>query len=154
MDSNTFHEYFHKVFDSNSGKNLMNNAGESLKGAFPVLIELDSKAKEKIEVTSGELSNKFNVSTARIAVILNGLEEKGYVSRYKHEDDGRKTYVKITDLGIDELNKNKQTLDNIMNKALEGIPDSDIIMFFSVIERLLKNINEGGKNLCSNCIED
>ena len=42
-----------------------------------------------------ELSREFIVSTPRMAVILNQLEEKGYIIRVSDSEDNRQTIVKI-----------------------------------------------------------
>lgn len=47
-------------------------------------------------VLAGKLSEELNVTTARIASILNSLENKGLIKRYPNEADKRKTVVGIT----------------------------------------------------------
>lgn len=46
-----------------------------------------------------DLSEEFMISTARMAVILNNLEEKGAVIRLPDQEDNRQTIVQLTDEG-------------------------------------------------------
>ncbi len=49
------------------------------------------------DVLSGEISKSLNISTARVAVILNSLESKGYVKRITDNVDKRKVMVRVSD---------------------------------------------------------
>ena len=51
------------------------------------------------EVNSKDLSEFLEVSTARVASILNSLESKNLIVRENDTDDKRKTLVNITDDG-------------------------------------------------------
>ncbi len=51
-------------------------------------------------VAAGELSNWLEVSTARIASILNSLESKGLIIRKSDSIDKRKILIEITEKGI------------------------------------------------------
>lgn len=68
------------------------------------------------EATPIELSEALNVSTARIAALLNKLEKKNLVERQKHPDNNRNTIVKLLPKG-EKLNKEQET---IFNKKVIG----------------------------------
>lgn len=64
---------------------------------------------------SGILSEKLNVSTARIASILNSLENKGYIKRNEDTLDKRKTLVTITSKGKElAIDTKKKIIDKIV----------------------------------------
>lgn len=71
--------------------------GSINKGELGVLRYLE---KVKEEISSGELSNILNVSTARVASILNSLENKKLISRKCDLIDKRKILINITDEGV------------------------------------------------------
>ncbi|VEU80987.1 MarR family winged helix-turn-helix transcriptional regulator [Haploplasma axanthum] len=54
---------------------------------------------KKEDITPGDISNEMNISTARVAAILNSLESKGYIRREVNQVDRRKIIVKLTDKG-------------------------------------------------------
>ena len=54
---------------------------------------------EKSETNPKELSERFNLSTARVANTLNSLERKEYIKRVHDSFDRRKVMVYITEKG-------------------------------------------------------
>lgn len=81
------------------------------KGEIGVLSYL---AFDENKVTSGTLSEKLNVTTPRMASILNSLENKGYIKRICDETDRRKSLVTITQKG-------NELAQNVKNKLLKKI---------------------------------
>ena len=85
-------------------------------------------------------AEKFQISTARVAKILNYLEDKEYVIRKKHEIDKRVTIVSITEKGKEFFFSFKKQRADDMTYALEGIPDSDIETFIDVTEKIISKL--------------
>lgn len=53
--------------------------------------------------TAGELSTLLDLSTARIAAILNNLERKGAITRARDTADRRRVVVRLTEQGREEV---------------------------------------------------
>lgn len=53
--------------------------------------------------TAGELSTLLDLSTARIAAMLNNLERKGAITRARDTADRRRVVVRLTDQGRHEV---------------------------------------------------
>ena len=53
--------------------------------------------------TAGELSTLLDLSTARIAAILNNLERKGAITRVRDTADRRRVVVRLTEQGRNEV---------------------------------------------------
>jgi len=51
------------------------------------------------EVSAGEISEYMNVSTARVAVLLKKMADKGLITRKPDPHDGRRVLVSITENG-------------------------------------------------------
>lgn len=111
---NDYEQFAEMIFNE-----LRNNTQISLdemlsnfnKGEIGVLSYL---AFDENKVTSGTLSEKLNVTTPRIASILNSLENKGYIKRICDETDRRKSLVTITQKG-------NELAQNVKNKLLKKI---------------------------------
>ena len=86
--------------------------GNFNKGELGVLSYLE---KIKGQITSGELSNILDVSTARVASILNSLESKKLIIRKCDSFDKRKILISITENGI----KLTQCMKNEFRKRIE-----------------------------------
>lgn len=74
---------------------------EHVEGMMFVLGYLEKNGTSNVKT----IGDSLNVSSARMAVILNKLEDKGYVKRYKSEDDKRVTLVKLLPEGKNLINK-------------------------------------------------
>ena len=108
------------------------NAEELLKGEVPVLCHIG----EKEQITPTELAHKFSLTTARIATILNRLEDKQLIVREHDNKDRRKVYIHLTEAGqklaaekIDELHKN---LDNL----LQALGEEDAKEYLRLTKRV------------------
>ena len=77
------------------------NAEEILRGEVPVLCHI----AEKEQITPTELAHRFSLSTARIATILNRLEDKELIIRIHDNKDRRKVYIHLTDAGKQQAAK-------------------------------------------------
>ena len=51
------------------------------------------------EVSAGEISEYMHVSTARVAVLLKKMADKGLITKQSDPSDGRRVMVSITDEG-------------------------------------------------------
>ena len=69
----------------------------------------------KGQISSGELSSVLDVSTARIASILNSLENKKLIIRKCDSFDKRKILINITEKGV----KLTQDMKNEVQKRIE-----------------------------------
>ena len=114
---------------------------ESVKGMFPVLgILYDNE-----DVTPKDIENKLGVSSARIARVLNQLEEKKLVERTKSLNDKRKTIVVLTEEGKEITLKHRCDMNNFFDLMLKDLTDEEKEEFIFLMEKMVNNI-KGGKN--------
>ena len=92
MERDNLAEILFQELRCNTSTSLGEILNEFNRGEIGVLGYL---AFEKDEATAGELSEKLNVTTARVAKILNSLEAKGYIKRTEDNQDKRKTLVRL-----------------------------------------------------------
>ena len=74
--------------------------GMDMRGEPMALIVLHHHAEG---MTAGDLAEATHVSTARMAALLNGLEERGFVARAKDDEDRRRTMVTLTEAGKQQV---------------------------------------------------
>ena len=106
---------------------------DGLKGCFLILKTLSSA---KQDLTAGDLATRLNVSTARMATALNNLCEKGLIVREKAQKDARKTIVKLTTLGKENIVEREQIIIEKTAKFLSRFTESEIAALFSFIEKI------------------
>lgn len=97
---------------------------------------------EKDKVTSGELSEKLNVSTARVASILNSLENKGYIKRTNDNLDKRKTLVTITDKGEKLAYSVKRELTSKIINVIKEVGEEDIKEYIRISLKIENVLNK------------
>lgn len=99
-------------------------------------------AFDKDEASAGELSEKLNVTTARIASILNSLENKDYIKRKEDTFDKRKTLVAITDKGKTLAIDIKKEIINKIIKVIKEVGYDEIKEYAKVALKIKKILDE------------
>ena len=95
-------------------------------------------------VTAGELSEKLNVTTARIARILNSLESKQYIRRKNDRTDRRKTFVTITKKGKELADSTKkEIMDKIIQviQVIQEVGYDEIQAYISIVLKIRSVLN-------------
>ena len=89
-----------------------------------------------------ELSDEFMISTARMAVILNHLSEKGVIVRQPDPNDNRQTIVRLTEKGTAIFEGiNSEILDFIAH-LFQEIGEDDSRELIRIIRRMMDVIEE------------
>lgn len=87
-------------------------------------------------VLPGEMSNEMNISSARVAAMLNSLENKGLITREMDKRDRRKILVSLTQKGKDLAVKHRQKVENHTAKMLELLGEHDALELVRITEKL------------------
>jgi DNA-binding MarR family transcriptional regulator len=103
------------------------------------------------EVQPGEIGHEMGVSSARVATALNGLENRGLVTRRIDPNDRRKILVGATQTGKELAGKNYKTILGKATVMLENLGERDAREFIRITGRLADNMkNMGDSNPCLN----
>ena len=111
-----------------------------------VLILLYSNEKEN---TAKEISEKMDVSMARVTSLMQKMEERGLVKRTPSQKDGRVNYISLTEKGNIEAQKAMEFSISIATKIIEELGTDEIDHFIKTFERI-KNVLEKEEKLHSN----
>lgn len=87
-------------------------------------------------VLPSEISNEMNISSARVAAILNSLEKKGLVTRQIDQRDRRRILVGLTPEGIKFAEKRKGKIIDATAKMLEFLGKKDAEELVRIMGRL------------------
>ena len=83
-----------------------------------------------------EISNEMNISTARVATVLNSLENKGLITRQIDSGDRRRTILKLTSAGEEQVDTHNQTILKSTIMMFEFLGDHDAKEYTRIIGRL------------------
>lgn len=91
---------------------------------------------EKSETNPKELSERFNLSTARVANTLNSLERKEYIKRVHDSLDRRKVMVYITEKGKEVFTEAEKEALNEFSKLLSYLGENDSLCLLEIIDKI------------------
>ncbi len=89
-------------------------------------------------VTAGMLSEAMNVSTARMAVLLRKMSEKGLIVKETHALDGRVTVVRLTEHGEAIAGKKREEALRQIGAVIDKVGMERMLEFI----RISKEIKE------------
>lgn len=86
-----------------------------------------------------ELSEKMSVSTARIASLLNHMEEKNLVMRSADPDDSRQVVVFLTEAGKRQIHQVRDVVISRAAAMLESLGPEDAKEYIRIQEKIWSN---------------
>ena len=75
-----------------------------------------------------------------VTQFIDNLEKKGLGTRSVAKEDRRVNNIVVTEKGMALKDSTKQLAIDTMNKALEGIPEEDVLTFVDVLKKVCANI--------------
>lgn len=93
-------------------------------------------------VYAGDIARRMNVSTARIAAILNKMEKNGFIRREPSTQDARKTAVKLTKLGQSWIQKTGERALDRTELLLERVGSEDVWEFIRLSKKIKAAMEE------------
>ena len=87
-----------------------------------------------------ELSQQMMVSTARVAALLNRMEEEGLIVRLPDSRDNRQTIITPTQFGIQFVQEHRTGLVDVMATALELLGPEDAQNYLRIQKKILQNL--------------
>ncbi len=112
---------------------MMNDLAKGEKGVLGFLLFYG------VAITSGNLSKELDVSTARIAFILNSLENKELIKRDIDKDDKRKTWISLTKKGNDVVRQEREKIIKIIILIIKEVGQDKFYEHIELIKQI-KNI--------------
>lgn len=97
---------------------------------------------EKNNVLAGDISKRLKLTTGRTAIILKSLEKKGFITKIKGQNDCRRTYVSITDAGVEFVRKDGEVVFKSIKNILTFLGEEDAKHFVRINKKLLENYDK------------
>jgi DNA-binding MarR family transcriptional regulator len=99
--------------------------------------------KKREWIVPSEISDAIGVSTARVATVLNGLEEKGLITREIDSGDRRRIIVKLTQKGAERAEEqHREHIENIKS-ILSSLGEEDakeLVRIFGKLAEVLSKV--------------
>lgn len=97
-------------------------------------------------VLPSEISGEMNISSARVAAILNNLEVKGFVTRQIDKSDRRRILVSLTQEGTEFAEKHNKMVLKSTAMMLESLGEYDA----KELVRIMGRLSELGPEIVKN----
>ena len=91
-------------------------------------------------LTQQEIAFIIQKDKNSVTQFIDNLEKKGLVTRSVAKEDRRVNNIVVTPEGMALKDSTKQLAIETMNKALEGIPEEDVLIFVDVLKKICSNI--------------
>ncbi len=107
---------------------------------FRIILYLMKHRNE--DVCQKDLESETHLKKASITGALNSLTEKGFIYRDQSDSDHRKNYIRLTDRVVKYTKDFEEREKTLNQKITDRIPEEDLKVFCSVIDRIRENIEE------------
>lgn len=94
------------------------------------------------EIYASSLSSIMNISRARISIMLDSLIQKGYITKKVSTNDARKEVVSITPLGLEEANKDKKEINDVIIKVVNLVGYDKVMEFIDIAKKIKEVLQE------------
>ncbi|WP_024614531.1 MarR family transcriptional regulator [Clostridium sp. Ade.TY] len=88
------------------------------------------------ERTMSEVAQDLKITVGTLTTAINKLIKKGYVERKRIEEDRRVVLIKLTKKGKLAFRLHEKFHNDMINKTIEGLSDSEEKVLISSLERL------------------
>ena len=99
---------------------------------------------QKSPPSQKELAETMGISPAAVTASLKRLEREGYVSRSMTDEDNRRNEIRITEEGLERVNRSRAVFEAADKALFAGFTPEEITLFTSFLERLDGNLDEAG----------
>lgn len=132
---NIVHELMHTVgrINRTCAKKDIKHMNIVLRGEMHIMMMLWESGST---LNPGDISRKLNVSTARTAAALKGLEKKGLVERRAEESDKRKSVVSLTEKGMKLISERSREVIDHNTRLLQYLGDEDSAELVRIVRRI------------------
>ena len=98
------------------------------------------------DVFQKDIEQYFSIGRSTVTNIIQLMERKGYIARESVEHDARLKKVVLTGKGIRNQEMLEDLVESLDTRLVDGITDEELYVFYSVIEKLKRNLT---KQICS-----
>lgn len=124
-------------------KQVMRRSTSELLGIDLRLLMVLSYLSDHEEMPQHELADALCVDASNVVLILNELEDAGYVTRRRDREDRRRHRVSITATGRDAFEHAQAAQRAIEDEVLQGLDAAERETFWKLLCRAVRGVEPG-----------
>lgn len=109
----------------------------------PILFRALREIYFNTDITSSVLAKRLSITVPNTSRCLKQLSDLGYVIKVKDKNDRRVTHIKLTDNGLELVEKSTSLVDDLILKKLSVLQLDELVELseaFSTVTKLLNKI--------------
>ncbi len=118
---------------------------------FKDITNNDMHVIEAVGLTGGSkmsvIAKKLNITVGSLTSAMNNLVKKGYVDRYRTEEDRRVVLVKLTERGEAAYHHHEKYHEELTNAVFNALDESEIPVLAKTLDALADFFHEYHKDL-------
>ena len=107
---------------------------------FVLLYLKDNKG----EVYASSISEAMNISRARVGILLNKMETKGYITKKASDKDARIEVINLTNKGLDRCKEIKDEIAKYISIIVDKVGFNEFNHFLDTACKIKNVLKEGG----------
>jgi len=100
--------------------------------------------ENKGEVYASSISEAMNISRARVGILLNKIETKGYITKEASDKDARIEVINLTNKGLDRCKEIKAEIMRYISTIIEKVGYDELNHFLDTACKIKNILEEGG----------
>jgi DNA-binding MarR family transcriptional regulator len=135
-------------------KQIMRRSGDELLGInFRLLIGL-SYLYDHDGAPQQELGDALSMDAGNVVLLLNELEDLGYVSRSRDPGDRRRHRVAITSAGRDAIDRSRHAQDELEDDVLQALDTKERATFGLLLTRVVQGVDDAYRQSSTDRLAD
>lgn len=116
---------------------IVNDSNAGIGYALKLLL-----SEENHQLSAGQLSEAMGVSTARVAVLLKKMENRGLIEKKEDESDARVTLVKLSEEGNCIAASMKENMLQHIASVIEKVGEEKFLQFIALSNEIKDAMGE------------
>ena len=108
---------------------------------------IETLQRQGIQVKVSDISDRLSLPRPGVTRTVKELEQKGFLKKQSSAEDGRVTYLSLTDAGKELSQKYNQQTFSVLSSYMEEIPEADVQCTIQTIKQFYDIMCERRMNL-------
>lgn len=133
MDYDSLARDFMEVMNQMRKRRTQKKFNDSMQGESFVLYYI---SQHEGNVIPSDISNEMGITSARIAATLNGLEDKGFITRRIDVQDRRRIIIDLTDAGREQVGQQYRMIKKMTVGMLKYLGEDDSKELIRIMKKM------------------
>ena len=132
---------------SNQVKHDLHQAAEveGISGSQSRILHYISEFSRKSEVYQKDVEKEFRIRRSTATVMLQNLEQKGYIVRVASTEDARLKRILLTEKAIEHHNLIEEQIRDFNRELENGITEEEKQTFLTILDKMMQNLGQDSR---------